>query len=337
MNGPRDRTVEGEFGRPSLDPMPARLGILLLAVLALAPGCATAALIAKVSGAERDASSSRLDTWTPTGPRETTLRLDLAYEPPPPPPPPAPVVEAPLPPPGPPPRVIVGPVSTPPGPPVILVPAPPYPPPPPPPPIVVAPAPPPRPEGSVRVLCQQNSRYTTVHNRSERWLYEPIHKILIGFFGLSETAMASASFYSYSKNPEAAALAAGILIGLDALGTWALMAHPKKNWVVEWDGPGPVVSLPACPEGLTVEAAGLRAPVAPDGTVAPEVGARVLEAMLQRGGSFSFAVGEAGLVAHPTQAQRCRFAEQNRLPRPPGCPVWWDLGLHDWSLPITRP
>ncbi|HEY3451993.1 MAG TPA: hypothetical protein VGK67_36880 [Myxococcales bacterium] len=311
--------------------------LLALSTLAFAQGCATATLLAKATGFEKECSSSSLTTWQPTGSRQTTLHVDLAYVPPP--PPPAPPEPPPAPPP--PPRVVVlvpappwpGPILVPPpGPPRLRLPPPPPPPGPPPIAIAVPTAP-----ATARLICRQDSRYSQAHYRTERWLYEPSHKVLIGFFGLSETALAAAMLGTAKLEGgkvDAAALVTGIVLGLDALGTWALLAHPKQNWVEESDGPGPMESVAACPEGMSVDVDGIRSEVAPDGTVHPEVGARLLEAMWRPGVSFSFAAGGLARTVEPTQEQRCRFAELNHLPPPPGCPVWWVIPEPGWALEL---
>lgn len=309
--------------------MPTSLRILLaFASLALADGCATATLIAKATGFEKQCSSSSLTTWKPTGAQQTTLHVDLAYLPPPPPePPPAP--------PAPPRPVVVvpappwpGPIVVPPGPP------PPLPPPRPAPVLVAVPAPPPP---MARLVCRQDSRFSQAHYQTERWLYEPGHKLLIGFFGVSETALAATALGLVKRGDgklDTAALVTGILMGLDAVGTWALLAHPKTHFVEEFDGPGPTDSVAACPEGMSVDVGGLRSEVAPDGTVHPEVAALLFEAMRRPGVPFSFAVGGAARTVEPTQEQRCRFAELSHLPPPAGCPVWWVIPRPGWALEL---
>ncbi|MGC4120747.1 MAG: hypothetical protein QM765_40445 [Myxococcales bacterium] len=308
--------------------------LLALSTLSLAQGCATATLIAKATGAEKRCSSSSWTTWKPTGTRETTLHVDLAYVPPPPPPaPPPPVVVvrprpvfvAPVPPPpwrgpivvpppGPPPVAVVP----------VVVPAP----------VVVAvPVPPP----AARLVCTQNSRWSQAHYRTERWLYEPTHKVLIGFFGLSETAMAATALGLAKRDDgklDVGALVTGIVLGLDAVGTWALLAHPKTNWVEEYDGPGPADAVASCPEGMTVDIDGVRSEVAPDGTVHPEVAVRLFEAMRRPGLPFTVSVDGAVKTLESSQPQRCRFAELNHLPPPAGCPVWWVLPEPGWSMQL---
>ncbi len=334
--------------------MPTPLKTLLaLSTLAFAQGCATATVIAKATGFEKQVSSSSLTTWQPTGARQTTLRVDLAYVAPPPPPAPAPAPAPPVPPPAPPapPRpVVVVPAPPWPGPIVVAPPGPPPPRPSPPPLPPPEPAPLPPPElppavvvavpaapPSARLVCRLESRFSMAHYRTERWLYEPSHKLLIGFFGLSESALAATALaFSERKDGslDATALAMGILLGLDAVGTWALLGHPKRNFVEEYDAPGPVETVGSCPEGMSVVVGGVRSEVAPDGSVHPEVGARLYEAMRYPGSSFSFAVGGAARTVEPTQAQRCRFAEVNHLPPPVGCPVWWVIPEPGWALEL---
>jgi hypothetical protein len=301
---------------------------LIAAALALGllPACATATLIAKATGAENDLPSGRIDDWEATGPRQTVVRFDLDYVRPPERPAPlatrARASDAP--------RLAV--LPPPPPPVVVVAPAPRYHPAPPP-----QPAPAPSiPEGTVRIRCRQDTRFLQAHYYSERWLYGPDHKLLIGFLALGESAMGTASLLAYRSRLEAGALVLGAFLALDALGTWALLAHPRKHWSTEYDGPSPVSSKDECPDGLTVEVAGIRAPVSRDGKIDPSVGAQLVAAMYVAGAGFSFAVGESSVAIVPKPANRCRWAEQAHLPPPAGCPVSWQIGNPDWTLKLPE-
>lgn len=264
-------------------------GVLLMTVLAGASGCATLWTVLEVTGADWGQSTG-VDHVEPLGPIEERVVVTGRYQAP-----TAGPVDAP------PPSQVLAPELTPsPGPQPVLG--------------------RPLPQGGVALHCEVARRPTRERRYETVYRYDAVWRVLAGFFALSEgafSALLSATSVKDGQVTSAGALAAGIYLGLDALGTVVLAFHPAQKVHREREAEGTWKRTDAaCPEGLGVEVETGTFPVLGDGHV-PELEPWMLQHLVETSlATLRLQWGPQRVDYAPTLEERCAWSDLAQSPAP---------------------
>ena len=288
-----------------------RLASSVLAVLLL-PGCATTWAAMELAGADWHQGQ----TWreTPTGPRERRAALRLEYVANPAPPPQVEGTEPSAAPVGEPPAALAD-EGAPADAPAPCAACPPRQAPEP------TPPPAPVPRGGLRLACEEQGRFATVHVDRELYRYDGVWRVLTAFALLSEAAFAGLSAWQATqlrggdKSP-VPWIVIGSYAALDAIGTAVLMFHPPQTLYRSHDGPGAWKTEATSCEGLALEVAGGAVPTSPDGGLwgwEPWL----LQTVLASGDTRVFAqLGQDRVELTPSAVDRCTWARAAGVDHP---------------------